>query len=100
MEIERHMGPRRSSSGTLIRECLAYTQLSAQVWMVQCVGTGPHRGKETRMLIGCASTPLSGVELSGSIVVRTCNGSKDSRWDHLCRSTARRPGLGMAEWGG
>lgn len=79
MGNERYLGPRRSSSGTRTRECLADTQLNAHMVMAQCLGTaGPRvpRGIDTRMLISHASSLLSGAELSWSMVVRTCNTGK------------------------
>jgi hypothetical protein len=101
MEIERDLGPRGSSSGTLIREGLVDT---AHMVMAQYLGTtgprGPRKGIETRMLSSHVSSPLSGAELSRSTVVRTCNTSKGPGWNHLCRWSARGPGLGRAEWGG
>lgn len=76
MEIERDLGPRRSSSGTLIRECLVDT---AHMVVAQYLGTaGPRvscKGIETRMLVR-VSFPLSGAELSRSMVMRTCNKSE------------------------
>ena len=73
MEIERDLGPRRSSSGTLIRECLVDTahmvvDLSTAGPRVSC------KGIETRM--SYVSSPLNGAELSRSMVMRTCNTSE------------------------
>lgn len=69
MEIERYLGPRRSSCGTLIRECLVYTHLNVPMprvpWEI-----------ETRILISHASSPLSGAELSWPMVVRACKQEK------------------------
>ena len=105
-----YLGPRRSSSGTLIRGCLADTQLNAHIVMARYLGTtgprGPRNGKETRMLTSHASSPLrllrlSGAKLSWSTVVRTSNTGKGPGWNHLCRWTARGPGLRRTPgWGG
>ena len=71
MEIERCLGPGRSPSGTLIRECLASTRLDAAHMVVaqpqRLDNTGP-RGPRTRslrgrMLVDHACSPLSGAEL-------------------------------------
>jgi hypothetical protein len=103
IEIERYLGPRRSSCGTLIRGCLADTQLNTNMVMARCLGTGPwvpRQGIEARILISHASSLLGGVELSWSMVVRACNTGKGPGQNHLCRWIARGPRLGAAEWGG
>ena len=69
MGVERYLGPRRSSCGTLVCEYLADNRLNGRMVMTQCLGaTGPRRGIESRMLmlINHASSQLSGAaELIG-----------------------------------
>ena len=72
MGIKRYLGPRRSSC-TLIRECLVDTHLNVRMVVTQYLGTTGLRVPreiETRILISHVPCPLSGAELSWSIIVR------------------------------
>ncbi len=107
MEIGWHLCSGRSSTSTLIRKSLADTdtQLNAHLVMALCVGTTGHcsgvanKGRETRMLIGHASSQRSGAELNRLMVVRTCRLGKGAGWNHLRGRTARGPAWGRTDWG-
>ena len=57
MEIERYLGPRRSSCRTLIRVCPVDTHLNVRMVVTQCLGTTGlwvPREIKTRILISHA----------------------------------------------